>query len=350
VREEHDNMSVEQRPDRQTQDPEQFHIPTHAPEYEERVDDFSERNESWFKRYRKALIATGAVATAGATLAAGLALGLKGSEGNSSSKEGQGPVATASANPSHEASPSAAAYDPEDYKTWTADHVPLEVIGADGNVDSYDSVEAYGNSLMIPGVSLEDLSKNPKLYADKLLPAVNSYMSAVNNPQAKAKYADILPADTNSYGGTGAVLDQYVKPGFEGAIVGEPEKGASILGSDNTQEWLAGLNKTAHDIAHFEHNTQGQYDAKWELSQSSGSPAVGYNTFDPNTGTIHIYMRVNLVDNLDQTSEAGQQNADGSSVESLKTAETWNMEVQQQEVGGKQVMRIISMSANGQTM
>lgn len=331
-------------------------VPDHVPEYTERTDTFDDTAENNQDRHhvsRIKKIGIAVVATAAITI--GAITGKNVLATNHSPEAGRAdntPTATGPAvpGPTHESQPAAPAYDPNNYKTWTADHVPLVVNGPDGKVDSYDSVQAYSEALLIPGASPEEISKNPQQYAEQLLAAINSYLTAVDNPQAASKYENVPPTDANSYTGIGAVLDQYVKPGFEKAIVGEPEKGASTLGTDNTQEWLDTLNKTAHNISHFKIVTQGQYKGQWELSPSDSNQSVGYTTYDTNAGTIHIYMKVNFVDNMDQTSLAGQQNADGSTVQSLDTAEVWNMEVQQQTVDGKPALRIVSISADKQSM
>lgn len=341
-------MSVEQRPDKLA--PEQYHIPTHAPEHEERVDDFSERNESWFKRYRKALIAAGAVATAGATLAAGLALGLKGNSGEkntSSPNEGQRPVATAPANPG-EATPSTPvetgpAYNPEDYHTWTAEHVPLAV-NAEGTVENFNSVAEYRDSLLIPGMTLEQLMANPEKYGNQLLTSVNNYMSSISNRAVLDKFDDYPAPDVNSHGGAPGILDTYLKPGFEDAVVGSPENGASGLASENTEEWLEKLNELAHEQLHRWSRSDGKYEMAWKNDPDAQTP-VGYNLVNTETGQIHIFMNVLLDDNFDETDLGSITNADGSQNESLRSSQLWNMEVQQQTVDGKPVLRIISMSA-----
>lgn len=342
-------MSVEQRPDKFT--PEQYQIPTHAPENQERVDDFSNRNESWFKRYRKALIAAGAVATAGATLAAGLAFGPKGNSGEkdaSSPNEGQRPVATAPANPgevtpSTPAGETAPAYNPNDYHTWTADHVPLEV-NAEGSVENFDSVAEYRDSLLIPGMTLDQLMANPEKYGDQLLAVINEYMASVSNKTVLDKFDDYPAPDVNSHGGAPGVLDTYLKPGFEEAVVGSPENGASGLATENTQEWLDKLNELAHEHLHRWSRSDGKYEMAWKNDPDAQTP-VGYNLVNTEAGQIHIYMNVLLDDNFDETDLGSITNADGSQNESLRSSQLWNMEVQQQTVDGKPALRIISMFA-----
>lgn len=347
---------LQTRPDFDPDQPDTGTAPNHVPEYTERTDTFNP-SETGHDRRRLGWAVKLGVPVAALAVAGSAFFGAKNilatNHNPDASRAGNRPVATATANPgqTHETSPAAPAFDPNNYKTWTADHVPLELVGADGNVDSYDSVSAYSETLMVPGASLEDLSKNPQAYADKLLASVNSYIASVSNPQAYEKYANVPAPNANSIGSTGAVLDQYVKPAFEQAVVGSPEKGATGLGTDNTQQWLEDLNTLAHNYNHYNHVTDGKYKAEWKLSSDGDTPPVVYTTYDPNTGTIHISMRVNLVDNLDQTKLAGQQNADGSTTESLDTAQRWNMEVQQQQgPNGQQIMRIISMSADQQTM
>lgn len=334
-------------PTRRDLDPDQPNtntVPDHVPGYTERTDTLPDNGHD---RRRLGWAVKLGVPVAAIALAGGVFLGKNAIATNhnpETGKAGDRPTATAPAVPgqTHETQ-SAPAYDPNNYKTWTANHVPLVINGPDGKVDNYDSVQSYSDALMIPGVSPEEIANNPTQYADQFLAAVNSYIASVSNPKAYSKYADVPAPNADSIGSTGAILDQYVRPGFEQAITGTPEKGASMLGTDDMQSWLDAMNQLGHDYNHYNHVTGGEYKAKWVLDPTSDTPA-GYTVYDTNTDTIHIFMRVDLVDNMSQTSLNGQQNADGSVTSSLDTNQLWNMEVQRQEVGGKSVMRIISMS------
>jgi hypothetical protein len=342
---------LQTRPDYDPGKPDTGTVPDRVPEYTQRTDTFNETNPS--DRRRLGWAVKLGVPAAALALTAGIVFGknvLATNNNPDAGHVGDRPTATAPAVPgqTHESAP-ATAFDPNNYKTWSADHVPLVINGPDGKVDNYDSVKAYAESLMIPGMTPEELSKDPKQYANQLLAAVNSYIASVSNPEAYTKYANVPAPDVHSIGSTGAVLDQYVKPGFEQAVTGEPEKGAGILPNDNLQGWLGDMNKLGHNYNHFNHVTDGQYKAAWHLDQASDVPSAGYTTYDPNTGIIHIFMRVNLVDNMRETSLNGQQNADGSTVESLDTHQVWNMDVQEQTVNGKQALRIVSIVTEQRT-
>lgn len=294
-------MSVEQRPDRQTQDPEQFHIPTHAPEYEERVDDFSERNESWFKRYRKALIATGAVATAGATLAAGLALGLKGSEGNSSSKEGQGPVATASANPG-EASPSASSSEagPKLPKA-----ISIEIGGKTVTVQSKEELAAAYSQEFSKAPDSREASKT-------LIDELNSVMNYGLNEADAAAFDSYASADGQRLG-VGALKEDIVIPAYLEAVTGSPANGAAVM--ESPENWSQWVHDTAQEVTHrwlTTRNSGVAYEFSCAINTAKPEGGMTFDSGDPASGLEHGNVFIKCTDNIDETDLGSRQLADGT--------------------------------------
>lgn len=320
-------MSVEQRPDKLT--PEQYQIPTHAPEHEERVDDFSERNESWFKRYRKALIAAGAVATAGATLAAGLAFGLKGNSGEkngSSSNEGQRPVATASANPG-ETNPStpAAEAGPD---SWNADNLPISIdIDGNGTPESFTGKEQLAQALSL------EVAKYPTAEeaAKALVERFNTVVSFGTNAEAAAKYDKYLSADKERLG-VGAVRQDVVLPAFTEALVGSPEDGAQVMASPD--EWTTWVEETAQEVGHRWQTTKEQTPYKYSctLNTAKTEDGVVFNSGDPASGLEHGTIFIKCLDNLDETDLGSRQLADGTvGYNSLNSKQAWFVDLQQKD-------------------
>jgi hypothetical protein len=330
-------MSVEQHGNKQVQgDPEQFRIPTHAPEYDERTDDLSERDESWFNRHKRTLIAAGATATALVALAAGLAIGLKGGEkGGSSPKEGQRPAATASATPG-EASPSASTAE-TDPDSWTADNLPVSI-----DVDGNGSMESFtGKEQLVQALSL-DVAKYPTAEdaSKALLERFNTVVSWGANDAAFKQYDGYSSADHQRVG-VGAAKQDVLLPAFQEALTAAPAEGAAVMETPDT--WTSWVNDTAQEVNHRWIVTKGQtpyeYSCKADTSKANGG--IVFNSGDAATHLKHGTIFVECTDNFDQTDLGSGTNADGSTNTSLESKQSWFVDLQPQD--GK--WKVIGMQA-----
>jgi hypothetical protein len=262
------------------------------------------------------------------------------------------PVATASVDPTPKASTTEKApvdptYNENDPKTWTAEHVPL-AINVDGQVETYDSVEDLKNNLTLKVDDYPDLYKDPQPFGEGLIKTVNTYLTSINDPTVsenllKYRQEDIGNPAYGGYIGLGAVLDDFIRPAFEDAIIASPEDGASgLAGGENTDEWLTNLNDFAHTVAKRDARTNGEYDLKYTLD-SSVEKSVDYTSGDPSKRTVHVVIYANLADNFNSTDLGSQENVNGGVLEAINQRQRIDMEVQRQEDGGKEVYKIISM-------
>jgi len=310
VREEHDNMSVEQH-GKPTYDTEQFQIPAHAPEHEERIDDLDdERDESWFKKHKRILLAAGAAATAAVALAAGLAIGMKGGgqeKGANSPKEGQRPAATASANPG-ETTPSASTAEtgPD---SWTADNLPVSIdIDGNGTPESFTGREQLVEAL---GIKVADYP-TPEAASKALVERLNTVIGWGATDADYAKYDGYSSADHQRVG-VGAAKQDVLLPAFQEALTAAPADGAQVMETPDT--WLSQVAETAQEVNHRWIITKDQptpYKYSCTVNSGKANGGVVFNSGDAATGLKHGTIFMRCADNLDRTDLGSRTMADGT--------------------------------------
>jgi hypothetical protein len=325
VREEHDTMSVEQQPRRTTDDPEQYQIPTHAPEHESRTDKL--RDGNWLVDHWKQITAVG---VAGTALAVGLALGLKGnSEVGASPVEGKSPVATAPANPSETtpAAPETFAPNPE-AGSWTAENVPL-TFTVNGKTETYNGVAAAAEALALK----ESDYPTPEAYEKAKFELINQWMNWGNNPAAEKQYAGYLSLDSNSVLGPEAIANDFVDQAFKEALTSDTKEGVPIQGDGATlnEAWandMSALRQSIRTLYEFSINEgKGGEPYKFAFTVDSTEFTQGATTAAPYGGTT----KLSYGDNFEKTGIAKAQEVIGSPYSKKSGTTEWGSSVQVQD-------------------
>lgn len=318
-------MSVEQQPRKPLQDPEQFQIPTHAPEHETRTDNLTDRDGNWLVNHWKQITAVG---VAGTALAVGLAFGLKGnsSEVGASPVEGKNPVATAPASPA-ETAPETPAANPE-AGTWTAENVPL-TFTVNGQTETYKGVAQAAEAL---APKAEDYP-TPEAYEKAKVELINQWMNWGNSPAMDKAYAGYLSLDSNSVVGPEAIANDFVDQVFKDALTSDHKEGVPIQGDGATlnEGWandMSALRQSVRTLYEFSVNEgKGGEPYKFAFTVDSTEFIQGATTAAPYDGTT----KLSYGDNFEKTGIANAQEVIGSPYSKKSGTTEWGSSVQVQD-------------------